>query len=99
MVHRSAVTTCDGDVAARWGKPVAVCAGDLGDQAVSAEQPELSSDPGGTTQSFAGVFWGRGKEEGLQVAVAEAAEGELTARDCGQQRTVITEGAKSTHTA
>jgi hypothetical protein len=89
---------CDGDFAAGWGELIAVCASDLGNQAVSAEQPELSSHPRGTAPSLTLGPGGRGEEKWKQVAVAEAADVELAARDCGQQGAVIREGAKATDT-
>jgi hypothetical protein len=52
---------------------VAVRAGDFGDQSVSPEQAELVADPGGATAKLLFVVGNHGKEDGAEIAIAEAA--------------------------
>ena len=68
---------------------VAVCAGDLGDEGVSPQQAEFAADPGRATADLLFVVVGLGKEEGTEVAIAEAVDGELAVIDGGQQCPVV----------
>jgi hypothetical protein len=55
-------------------------AGDFGNQAVGAKQAKLSAHPSGTAAGVFGVGKAR-KEDGSQIAIAEAIEGELATAD------------------
>src|ERR1700730_13165911 len=65
---------------------------------MSAQQAELSTDPGRATTDLLAVD-DTGKEDGSQIAVAESVEDELAAVDCFQQGPVIGQGTKGTHPA
>jgi hypothetical protein len=56
---------------------------DLGDQDVSPQQAEFAADPGGATAKLLFVVGSLGKEEGAEIAIAEAMDGELTVIDGG----------------
>lgn len=58
-------------------------AGNLGDQSVSPQQSKFAADPGGGTVNLLFVVGGLGKEEGAEIAIAEAVDGELTVVDGG----------------
>jgi hypothetical protein len=56
---------------------------DLGDQSVSPQQAEFAADPGGATAKLLFVVASLGKEDGAEIAIAEAIDGELTVIDGG----------------
>ncbi|PYX81307.1 MAG: hypothetical protein DMG70_20120 [Acidobacteria bacterium] len=58
-------------------------AANLGDQSVSPQQAKFAADPGGATANLLFVVGGLGKEEGAEMAIAEAVDGELTVVDGG----------------
>ena len=60
-----------------------MCAQDFGDQGVSPQQAEFAADPGGATAKLLFVVGSLGKEEGAEIAIAEAMDGELTVIDGG----------------
>ena len=69
------------DIAAVGREGVALGGIDLADEAVSAKHAEHARDFGGTSAFFFGSIGGRIVEEGLEVAVTEAVDGELAARN------------------
>jgi hypothetical protein len=56
---------------------------DLGDQSVSSQQAEFAADAGGSTAKLLFVVGSFGKEEGAEIAIAEAIDGELAVIDGG----------------
>ena len=56
---------------------------DLGDQSVSPQQAEFAADPGGATAKLLFVVGSLGKEDGAEIAIAEAIDGELPVIDGG----------------
>ena len=56
---------------------------DLCDQSVSPQQAEFAADPGGATAELLFVVGSLGKEDGAEIAIAEAIDGELTVIDGG----------------
>jgi hypothetical protein len=60
-----------------------VSAGDLGDQGVSPQQAKFAADPGRATTGFVFVVGSLGEEDGAEIAIAEAIDGELTVIDGG----------------
>ena len=56
---------------------------DLGDQSVSPQQAEFAADPGGATAKLLFVVGSLGKEDGAEIAIAEAMDGELAVIDGG----------------
>jgi hypothetical protein len=54
---------------------------DLGDQSVSPQQAEFAARPGGATAKLIFVVGSLGKEDGAEIAIAEAIDGELTLID------------------
>jgi len=57
--------------------------GNLGDESVSPQQAKFAADPGGATANLLFVVGGVGKEDGAEIAIAEAVDGELTVIDGG----------------
>ena len=60
---------------------VAVCARDLVDQGVSPQQAEFAADPGGVAADLVFVVGSLGKEDGAEIAIAEAIDSELAMVD------------------
>jgi hypothetical protein len=56
---------------------------DLGDQSVSPQQAEFAADPGGATVKLLFVVGNHGKEDGAEMAIAEAVDSELAVIDGG----------------
>jgi hypothetical protein len=56
---------------------------DLGDQSVSPQQAAFAADPGGATAKLLFIDGCLGKEDGAEIAIAEAIDGELTVIDGG----------------
>jgi len=50
---------------------------------VSPQQAEFAADPGGATAKLLFVVGSLGKEDGAEIAIAEAIDGELTVIDGG----------------
>ncbi len=78
---------------------ITVRAGDFLDQPVSTKQSELSADPARAAAALLRRVGGPGKEDSLQIPIAESVDGELAAADGFQQRGVIGEGTKRTYPA
>jgi len=57
--------------------------GNLGGESVSPQQAKFAADPGGATANLLFVVGGVGKEDGAEIAIAEAVDGELTVIDGG----------------
>ena len=60
-----------------------MCAGDLGDEGVSPQQPKFAADPGRATAALFCIGSSFGKEDGAEIAIAEAVDGELAVMDGG----------------
>jgi hypothetical protein len=56
---------------------------DLVDQGVSPQQAKLAADPGGATAQLLLVIRSLGKEDGAEIAIAEAVDSELPVIDGG----------------
>lgn len=69
------------DVPSIGGDRVAVGGVDFTDETVSAEQTELAGNAGGPAFGLVRGIGGRIEEKGLQVAVTESVDGELTMTD------------------
>jgi hypothetical protein len=54
---------------------------DLGDQSVSPQQAEFAADPGGAPAKLLFVVGSLRKEDGTEIAIAEAIDDELTVID------------------
>lgn len=66
-----------------------MCAHDFGDQCMSSQQAEFAADPGGATAKLLLVVSSLGKEDGAEIAIAEAMDGELAGIDSGEECSVV----------
>jgi len=57
---------------------------DFGDQGMSPEQAKFAADPGRATTGFVFVVGALGEEDGAEMAITEAVDGELSVVDGGQ---------------
>jgi hypothetical protein len=66
-----------------------VCARDFVDQGVSPQQTKFAANPGRVAACLLFVVDSLGEEDGAEIAVAEAMNGELAVVDCGEEGSVV----------
>ena len=56
---------------------ITMSSGDFGNEGVSTQEAKFAADPGGATAKLLFVVGSLGKEDGTEMAIAEAVDGEL----------------------
>jgi hypothetical protein len=56
---------------------------------MSSQQAEFAADPGGATAKLLLVVGSLWKEDGAEIAIAEAMDGELAGIDSGEECSVV----------